>query len=92
MSDDSDDNEDILKLKRKNVQIEGVISEEEGEKVPQQNPKNKKPITKVAVAKKILRKKIVANKKTYFDNDGQVSAQSLITDFNTPKIKNKTRN
>lgn len=32
----------------------------------------KKSITKVALAKKILRKKIVPNKKTIFDDEGQV--------------------
>jgi len=37
------------------------------------NTSNKKKfITKVALAKKILKKKIVPNKKTMFDDEGQV--------------------
>lgn len=36
------------------------------------NVKSKKAVTKAAIAKKILRKKIVPNKKTTFNEEGQV--------------------
>jgi ATP-dependent RNA helicase DDX10/DBP4 len=37
----------------------------------------KKAVTKVALAKKILKKKIVANKKTLFDNEGEVHSHRI---------------
>ncbi|XP_043286175.1 probable ATP-dependent RNA helicase DDX10 [Venturia canescens] len=78
-NEDSDDGEDILTVKRKNVQIEGEISDEEDEEVKLKNSKNKKAVTKAAMAKKILRKKIVPNKKTTFDEDGQELLDSAKT-------------
>ncbi|XP_012533091.1 probable ATP-dependent RNA helicase DDX10 isoform X1 [Monomorium pharaonis] len=64
--DDSDD-EDILTVKRKNVDIDDIpVIENENKKT-----NKKKSITNVALAKKILKKKIVPNKKTLFDNEGQ---------------------
>lgn len=66
-ADDSDD--DILTIKRKNVDIDVDIPLIEKE----EKKNKKKPITKVALAKKILRKNIVPNKKTTFDDEGQVS-------------------
>ncbi|KAL0099103.1 hypothetical protein PUN28_020269 [Cardiocondyla obscurior] len=64
--DDSD--EDILTVKRKNIDIDDIlITENEDSKTSNK----KKSITKAALAKKILRKKIVPNKKTVFDDEGQ---------------------
>ncbi|XP_018401908.1 PREDICTED: probable ATP-dependent RNA helicase DDX10 isoform X2 [Cyphomyrmex costatus] len=64
---DSDD-EDILTIKRKNIDIDDIpVTENEDKKTSNK----KKSITKVALAKKILRKKIVPNKKTMFDDEGQ---------------------
>ncbi|KAG5310707.1 DDX10 helicase, partial [Acromyrmex insinuator] len=64
---DSDD-EDILTIKRKNIDIDDISMPENEDK----NTSNKKKfITKVALAKKILKKKIVPNKKTMFDDEGQ---------------------
>ncbi|KAG5328890.1 DDX10 helicase, partial [Acromyrmex heyeri] len=64
---DSDD-EDILTIKRKNIDIDDIPIPENEDK----NTSNKKKfITKVALAKKILKKKIVPNKKTMFDDEGQ---------------------
>lgn len=65
--DDSDD-EDILTIKRKNIDIDISITENEDKKISNK----KKSITKVALAKKILKKKIVPNKKTTFDDEGLV--------------------
>lgn len=42
----------------------------------------KKPVTKVAVAKKILKKKIIPNKKTLFDDEGQVRIIHTLHDYN----------
>lgn len=66
MVDDSDD-EDVLIIKKKNIDIDNIPM------IENEDRKNKKKsITKVALAKKILRKKIVPNKKTMFDDEGQV--------------------
>ncbi|XP_018045317.1 PREDICTED: probable ATP-dependent RNA helicase DDX10 [Atta colombica] len=62
------DDEDILTIKRKNIDIDDIPMTENEDK----NTSNKKKfITKVALAKKILKKKIVPNKKTMFDDEGQ---------------------
>lgn len=66
--DDSDD-DDILTIKRKNIDIVDIPITEKDNKVSNK----KKLITKVALAKKILRKNIIPNKKTTFDDEGQVS-------------------
>ncbi|XP_011881923.1 PREDICTED: probable ATP-dependent RNA helicase DDX10 [Vollenhovia emeryi] len=63
--DDSDD-DDILTIKRKNIDIDISMPNNE-DKIS----KKKKSVTKVALAKKILNKKIVPNKKTMFDDKGQ---------------------
>lgn len=66
---DNSDDEDILTIKRKNIDIDDIpMTEKENEKTVNK----KKVITKVALAKKILKKKIVPNKKTMFDDEGQV--------------------
>lgn len=66
---DISDDEDILTIKRKNIDIDDIPMIESEDKKPS---KKKKPITKVALAKKVLKKKIVPNKKTMFDDEGQV--------------------
>lgn len=66
--DDSDD-DDILTIKRKNIDIVDIPITEKDNKVSNK----KKLVTKVALAKKILRKNIIPNKKTTFDDEGQVS-------------------
>ncbi|XP_043262724.1 probable ATP-dependent RNA helicase DDX10 isoform X2 [Colletes gigas] len=67
--DDSDDDE-ILTVKRKNIDIDEVLP------IVTADDKNlgtskKKAITKAAVAKKVLKKKIVPNKKIAFDDEGK---------------------
>ncbi|XP_063992090.1 probable ATP-dependent RNA helicase DDX10 [Diachasmimorpha longicaudata] len=74
--DDSDD-EDILTIKRKNVEIEGDLEvEEEEDKVEVEGKTKKKALTKAAVAKKLMKKKIVANTKKTFDDEGQEKIDS----------------
>ncbi|KAL6259541.1 hypothetical protein P5V15_009458 [Pogonomyrmex californicus] len=65
--DDTDD-EDILTIKRKNIDVDDIPMIENDDK---KTSNKKKAVTKVALAKKILRKKIVPNKKTMFDDEGQ---------------------
>ncbi|OAD61872.1 putative ATP-dependent RNA helicase DDX10 [Eufriesea mexicana] len=65
--DDSDD--DVLTVKRKNIDLDDIpitVNEKENEGL-----NKKKAVTKASVAKKILRKKIVPNKKINFDDEGQ---------------------
>jgi ATP-dependent RNA helicase DDX10/DBP4 len=71
VSSDNDDDDDVLAIKRKNIDIDDIpinVKNDDKKKVSK-----KKPVTKVAMAKKILKKKIVPNKKITFDEDGQVS-------------------
>lgn len=63
--DDSDD--DILTVKRKNINLDDVrIANKQDEGL-----NKKKAVTKAAVAKKVLRKMIVPNKKITFDDKGE---------------------
>jgi hypothetical protein len=64
---------DVLKVKRRDHELE-ISSPEENS---HQNTK-KKIVTKVAVAKKILKKKIIANKKTLFNDEGEVCTQNVV--------------
>lgn len=86
--DDSDSELDVLKVKRRDHELEIEIPSPE-ENV-HQNTK-KKVVTKVAVAKKILKKKIIANKKTLFNDEGEVCTQNfcvvIVTDSVPPEIQ-----
>lgn len=89
ISDDSDD-DDVLKLKRRNHELAGDIAPltEEELKRPESKKKNQ-PLTKAAVAKKFLRKKIQLNKKVEFDEEGEVTIIKyllLLTNFGTRMI------
>lgn len=66
---DSDD-DDILTVKRKNINIDDIPNIANNDE--DENSNKKKVVTKAAVAKKILRKKIVPNKKITFDEEGKV--------------------
>ncbi|XP_031841762.1 putative ATP-dependent RNA helicase DDX10 [Nomia melanderi] len=66
--DDSDD-DDILTLKRKNINIDDIPEVFANDDNLDLN--KKKAVTKAAIAKKILRKKIVPNKRTTFDEEGE---------------------
>ncbi|XP_057342176.1 probable ATP-dependent RNA helicase DDX10 isoform X2 [Microplitis mediator] len=75
--DDSDNDDDFLTIKKKNVQIEDGDPDEFAEDFNDTpidihiKSKKKKVITKAAAAKKILHKKIIPNKKTIFDEEGK---------------------
>lgn len=66
---DNSDDDDVLTIKRKNIDIDDIPIVENDDK---KTSSKKKPVTKVALAKKILKKKIVPNKKITFDEEGQV--------------------
>ncbi|KAL2751484.1 putative ATP-dependent RNA helicase DDX10 [Vespula maculifrons] len=67
MDDDSDD--DLLTVKRRNIDIDDMSDATENIKDDKSN--KKKVITKVAIAKKILKKKIIPNSKKTFGDDGE---------------------
>ncbi|KAL0830257.1 hypothetical protein ABMA28_002463 [Loxostege sticticalis] len=65
-NDDSDE-DDFLQVKKANIDIETEPVEEE----PSKTKKKSKPLTKAAVAKKILKKKIKVNTTVKFTDDGE---------------------
>ncbi|XP_038214026.1 probable ATP-dependent RNA helicase DDX10 [Zerene cesonia] len=65
-NDADSDEDDFLQVKKKNVEVEPAAVEE----FP--SSKKKKPLTKAAVAKKILKKKIKVNTTIKFTEDGEV--------------------
>ena len=71
VSDDSESDDGLLKVKRKDHDID-LPSEFE----LQENTRNtkKKAVTKAAVVKKLLKKKIVSNKKIVFNDEGKALA------------------
>lgn len=71
VSDDSDSDDGVLKVKRRDHDIQLPTDLEMEENSRGRNGK-KKPVTKAALAKKLLKKNIVANKKVMFDDDGDV--------------------
>lgn len=68
MADDSDD-DDILKVKRQDHDID-LPSDNELQMNEFVKNKKKKAVTKVAIAKKVLKKNIKPNKKVVFDDEG----------------------
>ncbi|XP_059045612.1 probable ATP-dependent RNA helicase DDX10 [Achroia grisella] len=65
-NDDSDE-DDFLQVKKTDVEVETTPLQEENIK----SKKKSKPITKAAVAKKILKKKITVNTKVKFTEEGE---------------------
>ncbi|XP_049937559.1 probable ATP-dependent RNA helicase DDX10 [Schistocerca serialis cubense] len=77
-SDDNDDSDfgGILHVKQRDHALQGdVVPDDENNFMDESSAMNKKKkakaLTKAAIAKKVLKKKIIANKKTVFDEDGQ---------------------
>lgn len=69
MADDSDDDAGLMTIKRKDHDIDEVVDEELLQDIKE--ARKVKLLTKAAIAKKILKKKIVANKKIQYDEDGR---------------------
>lgn len=63
---DDDNDDEILTIKRRNIKIDPLNDTDDT------RFKKKKSATKASVAKKILKKNIVPNKKINFDENGQV--------------------
>lgn len=75
LDDNSDDeNDDLFTVKRKNHNIPEASDIEPEEELPTDisNKKKKKPLTKAAIAKKMIKKQIKPNQKTVFDDTGEV--------------------
>jgi ATP-dependent RNA helicase DDX10/DBP4 len=68
MADDSDDDAGLMILKRKDHDIEDSGNEEPLEDIKE--ARKEKLVTKAALAKKIIKKKIVPNKKIQYDEEG----------------------
>lgn len=78
-SSSSESDDEIMTIKRKDHAIEAEDSDAPEEEAilyqPQSNKKlQAKPLTKASLAKKVLKKKIVANKKIQFDEEGTAKA------------------
>ena len=69
MGEDSDEDAGLMTIKRKDHEIEMSDDDEPLEDIKE--ARKEKRITKAALAKKIIKKKIVANKKIQYDEDGK---------------------
>jgi len=70
--DDSDEDAGLMTLKRRDHDIEDGPSEEDSPPLEDLKVARKeKAVTKAAIAKKLIKKKIVPNKKIQFDDDGE---------------------
>lgn len=87
MLDSSDDEDDMLTIKRKNHDMP-EHKEEVSDTIPEEKEttKAKGPLTKAALAKKVLKKGIVANLVTKFDEDGDA-----VENVNSQKISQEGR-
>lgn len=65
-----DDDEDILTVKRRNHNVFDEVNDQSVE-IEERPIKKKKSLTKAAIAKKLLNKKIVANTKVVFNEEGE---------------------
>lgn len=84
---EDDDDDEFLTVKRKNVDVDDELPDDVDLTDLTSNFKQKKAVTKAAVAKKILKKKIVPNKKINFDEDGQVMLFKNICIIGNAKCK-----
>ncbi len=78
---DSDSDDGVFKIKRKNHTLPG--EDEEDEEIEPEKKKKTKILTKEKVAKRILAKKLKANKIVNFDEEGNVCCL-LITNLTFP--------
>lgn len=70
MDDDSDEDAGLVTIKRRDHEIEEYDDAAPMEDIKE--ARKEKLVTKAALAKKILKKKIVANKKVQYDDEGQI--------------------
>lgn len=69
-SDEDDDEDDFMRIKRRDHEIEEETLPEVPDLAEIKSRKQKKAVTKAALAKKLIKKKILPNKKVEFDEDG----------------------
>lgn len=69
------EDDDFLTMKRRDHDLPAGLIEPEPQTEETRKGKKKKALTKAAIAKKMLKKNIVANKKTVFTDDGQMVEQ-----------------
>lgn len=69
MEDESDEDAGLMTIKRRDHEIE--VSDDDTPLEDIKEARKEKRVTKAALAKKIIKKKIVANKKTQYDEDGK---------------------
>ena len=67
-----------MTIKRRDIDIDLSADEYKENEVKPGKEKVVKAVTKAAVAKKMLKKKIVPNKKTNFDEDGKVFILKIV--------------
>ncbi|XP_054271910.1 probable ATP-dependent RNA helicase DDX10 [Macrosteles quadrilineatus] len=76
--DDSESDNEFLTIKRQDHQLEVDEKDEITDLLEQmQNKSKKKPLTKAALAKKVLKKKIIPNKKIVFDETGETQEDQM---------------
>ncbi|CAH1108536.1 unnamed protein product [Psylliodes chrysocephalus] len=80
MKHEDSDNDDILLVKRRDLDSKLPTAKEIADMDLGRN-KNKKPISKAAAAKKILKKKIDPNQKTVFDDQGEAVLTTIDQKF-----------
>lgn len=70
-ADDSDEDAGLVKIKRKDHDIDDDEGEQEDSLEDLKVARKEKRVTKAALAKKLMKKKIVPNKKIQFDDEGK---------------------
>nr|XP_022913218.1 probable ATP-dependent RNA helicase DDX10 [Onthophagus taurus] len=75
-NDDDDDELDLFNVTNRDKEIAPLKPEELSQLEFLKNSKSKKIITKIAAAKKVLKKNFVANKKVVFDDEGEIVPQT----------------
>lgn len=81
---DSGSEDDLIKIKRTNHEIENESNDESPPLIDLNASKQKKPVTKASIAKKLQKKQIIPNRKTVFDDEGNTitsTSKSLQSDL-----------
>lgn len=70
------EDEDLFKIKRRNHEIEHCSDSDSKTEETTKGPAKQKVLTKAAIARRVLKKKIVTNKKVLFNEEGQEVRES----------------
>ncbi|GLG92953.1 Probable ATP-dependent RNA helicase pitchoune [Gryllus bimaculatus] len=74
---ESESEDDFLQIKRKDHELDDILTANSIDEREAVSQKNRKIKTKALMAKKILKKKIVANKKIVFDDEGKALVNQM---------------